>query len=398
VAVRRLLTLLRAAPEEAARLVAPWQDEEWSAVVAQAERRSLAPLLYDRMQRMAIAVSEGQMQRLRRQYLATAAANLRRSHLLGGTLTSLRAAGIRVALLKGAHLAPLVYGNEALRPMADTDLLVQEQEAGLALEILAESGYDPVSGQAWMGERYGHYALRHCETGLLLELHARLAPFEQRGEIDQAALWDRMLPATVAGERVWTLCPVDLLVYLSIHAASQHLLQMGLLPLFDLAALCAVSGGEIEAQELALRAREWGGTRATWLALTLARDLAGARVPDAFTQALGAAATPGLLADLCEQLLREPGQAGGAPSPNLMALWAAPDWRTRLRTWGRILHPEAAHMRALYRLGEDEPVSGLLYLRRLSDLIFRRKATLRGLLGRTRETPYEALARWLADG
>ena len=55
-------------------------------------------------------------------------------------------------------------------------------------------------------------------------------------------------------------------------------------------------------------------------------------------------------------------------------------------------------MRALYRLGEDEPVSGLLYLRRLSDLIFRRKATLRGLLGRTRETPYEALARWLADG
>ena len=56
-------------------------------------------------------------------------------------LRELRSDGIDVILLKGAALAESVYGDIALRPMSDIDLLVQPGEVIAVLKRLARAGY-----------------------------------------------------------------------------------------------------------------------------------------------------------------------------------------------------------------------------------------------------------------
>ncbi len=50
-------------------------------------------------------------------------------------------AGVPVILLKGAHLAEAVYGNIALRPMVDVDLLVKQADLMRVHDILIGQGY-----------------------------------------------------------------------------------------------------------------------------------------------------------------------------------------------------------------------------------------------------------------
>ncbi|MCP4365035.1 MAG: nucleotidyltransferase family protein [Planctomycetes bacterium] len=49
-----------------------------------------------------------------------------------------------VILLKGAHLAQVVYSNIALRPMGDIDILVKKNDLPKAKELLLELGYTPI--------------------------------------------------------------------------------------------------------------------------------------------------------------------------------------------------------------------------------------------------------------
>jgi hypothetical protein len=55
----------------------------------------------------------------------------------------LRRAGIRVAVRKGAYLAPVVYGDIGLRPMNDIDLFVEREAARDAATIVEAEGYRP---------------------------------------------------------------------------------------------------------------------------------------------------------------------------------------------------------------------------------------------------------------
>ena len=64
-------------------------------------------------------------EKMKRIYFLSAARNARIYHELLIVLRALNDKDIQVILLKGAHLADSVYGNIALRPMADVDLLAR---------------------------------------------------------------------------------------------------------------------------------------------------------------------------------------------------------------------------------------------------------------------------------
>lgn len=336
------------------------------------------------------------MASLRRQYLRVAAANARRLAALEEALLALDAAGVRVILLKGAYLAPLVYGNAALRPMADLDLLVRDGETKRAVSALAELGYRPVAGEAWMGERYGHQGLERAD-GLLLELHERAGAFAVGARMDQAGLWQRAKLAPIGRASALSMEPTDLLLHLCIHSASHHLFQLGLLPLYDICQLLAHMGTQIASDELARRARDWRVARGVYLMLALAQRLFGAPVEQALLDDL---APPDGLATLAlaERILLS-AEHPSSPSGNLIALWGERRWRSRLATIGRVLVPEAQRMRALYGLSAERRVWPWLYLRRWADLLTRRKQSIRHLVGRpANSVDWQALVRWLAQG
>jgi len=103
---------------------------DWEDLVQQSIRQGVTPLIYHRVKKLGpgLSVPSNVLKRLRESYLQSSARNLRLYHQLGKLLLILQREDIPVILLKGAHLAEIVYGNIAVRPMADIDLLVRQED------------------------------------------------------------------------------------------------------------------------------------------------------------------------------------------------------------------------------------------------------------------------------
>ena len=93
--------------------------------------------------RFVVEVPPAVLSSLQQTFLKTAARNTLVYHDLAQVLTTLQSAGIKVAVLKGAHLAALVYPHLGLRPMADIDLLVPAGQLEPTHTLLLSPGYTP---------------------------------------------------------------------------------------------------------------------------------------------------------------------------------------------------------------------------------------------------------------
>lgn len=89
------------------------------------------------------AVDPDTLALLQQDYKFSAISCLGRENSLKRILGVFNDSGIPVALLKGAYLAHVVYKDPALRPMADTDLLVREEDFELAGHELGNLGFKP---------------------------------------------------------------------------------------------------------------------------------------------------------------------------------------------------------------------------------------------------------------
>ena len=142
--------------------------------------------------------------RLREASLACAAKNLMLFADLAKIVVAAQTAGWPVIPLKGAFLAEAVYGDIALRPMADLDLLVKPADLPRAIETLRRLGYeseqpfDPVAQQAGFQDM----PPMRRPGGAMVELHWTLVTPLCGARIDEHELegiWCRAAPATIAG-------------------------------------------------------------------------------------------------------------------------------------------------------------------------------------------------------
>jgi hypothetical protein len=394
-AMRQLLRLLAGEAPPSPGNADAWSGEAWDSIIELAARQGVSPLLYHCL--AGAELPEAVRTRLRRHYLRTAADNTRRFAALEEALLALQHIDVPVILLKGGHLAPLVYGNIALRPMVDLDLLVNEEDASRALGVLSTLGYAPVKGEAWMSARLGHHGMRRAD-GLLLELHQRVGAFSVGTHVDQAGIWERAKPATVGKAPAMVLDAGDLLLHICVHSASQHLLQLGLMPLCDARQILVHYGAQIVPEEIVARAREWRVARAVFLTLSLSDTLLDAPVDPAMLDALCPSGAQDQLALATHILLHDCLQET-APSANVVAMWAEHSWRARLGVLVRVLLPGTERMRALYGVPAEQPVRPWLYLRRWADILTHRGRSMRQMMGRPdQDIDWQSLVQWLAQG
>jgi hypothetical protein len=124
--------------------------------------------------------------------------------------------GLPVILLKGAALAGSLYGNVALRPMADLDLLVRREEGPAMEELARELGYE-------RQESADHATLlRHRGSGTYLEVHTGLLSCPDYFALRTEDLLARSRPAAFWPAPARTLSPADHLLHLSLHGSFQH--------------------------------------------------------------------------------------------------------------------------------------------------------------------------------
>jgi Uncharacterised nucleotidyltransferase len=261
-----------------------------------ADRHGVGPLLSALSNAGDIQWAEGVLSRLREMYVACAARNMALLHEAGIILKSFETAGVPVIPLKGAFLAEAVYGDIALRPMADLDLLVKSADLPSAIETLRRLGYvsdqpfDPVAQQAGFQDM----PPMRKPGGAMVELHWTLVTPLCGARIDEpelAGIWERSVPASVAGVPSRALSPEDLLLHLCTHASVHHrFADVGLKSFVDMAEVARHYEGQLDWAVLAGRANRWGVANGVRMALMLAEEWTDLRVPaEAWTRLDGGA-------------------------------------------------------------------------------------------------------------
>jgi len=221
---------------EAARALAPGMN--WDAWVDSARASGLTPLLYTIVHGRGV-VPPTVAARLEDDYYRSVRDNTLRFHELGESLAALASAGTQTLLLKGAALAEPVYGNIAVRPMADFDVLVRPEDVEAALAALAQRGYHGVEGETQAGAAIAfesQIALsRPGPVETIIEIHWSLldSPHHQH-TLPMAWFWDTAAVVEVEGSQTRVLGPEALLLHLCAHLALHHH-GTGLLWLHDVA-------------------------------------------------------------------------------------------------------------------------------------------------------------------
>jgi len=326
--------------------------DDWDCLSTYALYQDVGPVLYRRIGRLGV-MPGAPASRMRDACRASAAKNLLLFADLGKILRATQAAGIPVIPLKGAFLAEAVYGDIALRPMADLDLLVKPADLPRAVQALRDLGYDsdqpfdPVAQQAGFQDM----PPMRRPGGAMVELHwtlvtplcgARIADEELQG------IWERSVPATIAGVPSRALSPEDLLLHLCMHVSVHHrFADVGLKSFVDMAEVARHYENTLDWAAFAERANRWKVANGVRMALMLAGEWTDLRVPtDAWARLEGTApdeqtlewsrhkVLEGRPAELASEFARL--ESGGGAAGRLSALQAAafPPRATMARLYG----------------------------------------------------------------
>jgi hypothetical protein len=219
--------------------------------------------------------------RLRDAYRNSAMSNTRLFFEALKVLKSLADNELPVIALKGLSLAKNVYGDIALRPMSDMDLLVKKEDLARAGRILRNLGYQPyfpVSEITW--KKHHHLPPFTNNSGAIIELHWNIVTPDSRLKVDLDGLWERAGLIKLDNVEVRALSPEDLLLHLCLHAGVHLQTGLDLIPFCDIAGLIKAAADKIDWQIVIERATRWGGQKCVYLMLLLVRELLGAAPPD----------------------------------------------------------------------------------------------------------------------
>ncbi len=281
--LRRLLTMDREPDRPPPPGPVPWAD-----VVQLAQANGVAPLLHIAVQQARASIPEDLRQALQHYYYQVGAANALHFQELNQVLAALSAAGMPVVLLKGALLAETAYGNPALRPMADLDLLVPRNRIQEVPHLLEPLGYRLQPGPAGhplaFSTRYGgEIALIKTLpiSTVALDVHWNLVAFwwvHYTTRLDLEAVWQAAQPITLHGLPVLQLCPEDTLIHLCLHAGLSH--SYAHLPNFIDIDRCLATYPDLDWDRLWRRAGEFQVRVPTYFGLLFTRELLNTPIPD----------------------------------------------------------------------------------------------------------------------
>jgi hypothetical protein len=187
-------------------------DSEWMTVLDLAEQENLLPWAAACLRSAAGAATPPQLAaRLHELDRNARMAAFFWTSTLKSTLADFHHRGIPVISLKGPWLAERLYGDAALRPYADLDLLVRPIDVAPAEALLRELGFVPTG-------RRDDYERPWCRNGVLVELHHNVEnPLAFDLEIESA--WSRAQVAQFHGVSARLLAPSDELLFLCLHGA-----------------------------------------------------------------------------------------------------------------------------------------------------------------------------------
>ncbi|MGA7926065.1 MAG: nucleotidyltransferase family protein [Candidatus Sulfotelmatobacter sp.] len=254
---------------------------EWEAVFRLADHHGTSSLLYQNLSRLAGGmVPSSELAAVRRSYERNVHKSLFLAREMIRILDRLDAMGIEVIPYKGIVLSEVYYGDMALRQSGDMDLFVRRHDVARIKGAIRQLGYIlrvPVPEDA--AEDYiasGYECTFDSPAGRnVLELQWALEQRFYAVDFDMDGLFKRAVNVTVAGRRVKTPSPEDLLLVLSVHAA-KHVWGR-LIWLCDMAQILKL--GNLNWDWVQAHARKFGIERILHVTLLLANRLLATAIP-----------------------------------------------------------------------------------------------------------------------
>jgi hypothetical protein len=280
---------------------------DWNALVREAARHKLTPLLVHHLRVSGVTPPAPVAVQLQAAELAHARFAL---SLLGDLLrlrNELRSHGIAAVPYKGPVLAMQLYGSPALRLGGDLDILVRRDQAALARQVMIELGYTPEHSSSHgeadfiIRSRYSEQFNRNGQAQV--ELHWAFTNQDIGLRLGLEQLEPRLGSVRIGGADVPVFGNDDLLIILSVHGAKHRWERLEW--------LCGLAEAVRQApgtdwDGLVERASRLGVRRMLLLGLLLAADLLDAPVPPHVLRAARADTAVTRLAAQVPQLLLEP--------------------------------------------------------------------------------------------
>ncbi len=276
---------------------------------------------------------------------AAAALEMIRSRETASVLTALAASGIHPILLKGAPLAHVVYDSPALRPHADTDLLIRREERETVKSTMRGCGY--VESLLSNGELlFCQFAMvRRDPLGVehAFDFHWKISTQSLFADVlryDELAA--AAIPVPALGPHARCAGAIHALLLACIHPVMHHRRSQRLIWLYDIHLLMSqLSDGETERfANLAVDKR----VAAICLhQIALTRERFGTSVPDRLAARLSARRTP----EPSEIYLQPSRRWHHELASNVRGL---PRLRDRIRLVREVLFPGPRYMLDAYRL------------------------------------------------
>jgi hypothetical protein len=206
---------------------------DWPVVKASAHRLGVEPLLYKHLsqEKYAHYVPGKVIHFLKRSYRKQAIRNLRIYNQISHIVASMNQADVPIILLKGIFLAKWVYGDIALRPMNDIDILCREKDAETVKKKLIELGYyqEEAIYNSPLHEKIADEKSKHMppfskNKATRIEVHVNILGKTPGVSEEMTRLWETAIPADLNGLRAYSLSPEYQALYLSVHLF-QHVMS-----------------------------------------------------------------------------------------------------------------------------------------------------------------------------
>jgi hypothetical protein len=189
----------------------------------------LTPLLYREVMRQGLKkhLDPSLLEYLRDDYIMALKATASEDQEVFRVIQALNQARVETILLKGADLRMRLYGESAVRPMADLDLLISPGQVPQVTSILEDLGLalqpqcsDPRPGFRRLFRNELHFN-PPPGSSLLVDLHWHLSGVDNFYTLPFQRLEHMAIPWSYLGQPVKVLCPEHALINLALHAFSE---------------------------------------------------------------------------------------------------------------------------------------------------------------------------------
>jgi len=275
----------------------------WRYLVRSAIYHRVVPLLYRNLRQTSTnSIPPAVANKLQHHYEAIARRNLFLTAKLLQLIDLLEAHHIPAIPYKGPALAFLAYGDVTLRQFGDLDILVHPHDYLTTQNLLLAHGYRLAVDWGW------ECSLVDDSHRVCVDLHQGIMPEKFRFHLDFQSLQQRLEALPLAGGKIKTFYPEDMLLILCIQLVKDGLESnpLRLIKVCDIVELLRAYP-ELDWGRVLKEVRRLGCPRMLLASLSVAHKLLGASVPELPLRSVTSPNLGDLTAHICHKIIYKVG-------------------------------------------------------------------------------------------